>query len=52
MMWLPLVVVASWLALGSAGAADWRADPVAAPGKVTAVESVGAQVRVAIGRNW
>ncbi len=36
----------------SAAAADWRAEVVPAPGRVTAVETIGKDVRVAIGRRW
>ena len=44
--------LAIWLVLGASAAADWRADIVSAPGRVTAVEITGADVRVAIGQDW
>lgn len=43
---------ALWLALDALAAAEWRADIIEAPGRVTAVEIVGADVRIAIGRSW
>ena len=51
---MPLVcgAIASWLALTAAAAAEWRATVVPAPGRVSAVEAAGANVRVSIGRSW
>jgi FG-GAP-like repeat len=49
---LMCIALASWLALIASAAADWRADVVPAPGRVTAVETVGKHVRVAIGQSW
>ena len=44
--------LACWLALAASAAADWRADIVPAPGRVTAVETAGKHVHVAIGGSW
>jgi hypothetical protein len=52
MMSLPCMTLSSWLALAASAAADWRADVVPAPGRVTAVETTGKHLRVAIGQNW
>ncbi len=52
MMSLPRAALASWLALAAPAAADWRADVVPAPGRVTAVETAGKDVRVGIGQSW
>jgi hypothetical protein len=41
-----------WLMLGASAGAGWRADVVPAPGPVTAIETTGTEVRVAIGRSW
>ncbi len=49
--WL-MSLLMSWLALSATAAADWRAEIVPAPGKVTAVETAGKQVRIAIGGRW
>ena len=46
------VALASWLALDASAAKDWRADTVPAPGHVTAVETIGTDVYIAIGRRW
>ena len=46
------VVLASWLALDASAAKDWRVDTVPAPGHVTAVETIGTNVHIAIGRRW
>ncbi len=46
------VVLASWLTPDAAAAKDWRVDTVPAPGHVTSVETIGADVHIAIGRRW
>jgi hypothetical protein len=40
------------LALNTPAAAEWRADVVVAPGRVTALETNGLDVRIAVGRSW
>ena len=52
MMSLLRTALVSWLALTASAAADWRADVVPAPGRVTAVETAGKHVRIAIGQSW
>jgi hypothetical protein len=44
--------IACWLLLAGPAAAEWRADPVHAPGPVSAIEIDGPAVRVAIGTKW
>jgi hypothetical protein len=46
------VLMVLWFALGPAEAADWRVDHVATPGRVTAVEYAGGDVRIAVGGSW
>ena len=46
------VALASWLAIDASAAKDWRADTVPAPGHVTAVETIGTNIHIAIGQRW
>lgn len=49
---IALLVICAIAPVVSAAAADWRAVVVPAPGRVTAIETAGKDVRVAIGRHW
>ncbi|MDP1865258.1 MAG: VCBS repeat-containing protein [Bradyrhizobium sp.] len=50
-MRLLLTSLVSCLVLGPA-AAEWRAEPVPTPGRVTSVEVRGTDTRIAVGPNW
>ena len=41
-----------WLTLVGPVGAEWRAEMVPTPGRVTSIEVLGAETRVAIGSNW
>ena len=45
-------LLVAWLALVGPAVAEWRAETVPAPGRVTAIEVHGAETHVAIGPNW
>ena len=49
---LPRISLVFWLILATPAGAEWRADIVPAPGRVTSVEVVGAETHIAIGSNW
>jgi FG-GAP-like repeat len=51
MLLLPCAALSMALA-AQASAAEWQADIVPTPGRVTAVETVGKDVRIAIGPRW
>lgn len=46
------VLLVAVLTAGGAAAAEWRAEAVPAPGAVTAIERIGSEVHVAVGRSW
>lgn len=50
--WLCAVVIASWPALASSAFADWQIGVVPAPGPVIALDRLGAEIRVAVGKSW
>lgn len=45
-------VLAACLAFAEPAKAEWRAEVVPAPGRVTAIEMVGGEIRVAAGQDW
>lgn len=47
-----LIPFTSWLALVGPASAEWQAETVATPGRVTAVEVRGTETRIAIGPIW
>jgi hypothetical protein len=47
-----LTSLVSWLALVGPAAAEWRAETVPTPGRVTSVEVRGTETRIAIGPKW
>jgi hypothetical protein len=49
---LPCAALVLMVAAHASAAAEWRADIVPAPGRVIALETVGTDIRVAIGARW
>lgn len=42
----------SWLTLIGPAGAEWRADVVPTPGRVTSIEVLGTETQIGIGSNW
>ena len=51
MKWFP-ALIASWLTIVGPAAAEWRAEIVPTPGRVTSIEVLNEKTHIAIGPNW